>query len=86
MYIASATGDRAEVDALEQVLHVLKRGDGDAALAHFAQGARVVGVIPHERRHVEGDRETGLSLREQEFVAFIRLLGGAEARELTHRP
>ena len=47
---------------------------------------RVVGVVAHERRHVEGDRQPGLALREQVLKARVGVLGRAEPREHPHRP
>jgi hypothetical protein len=46
----------------------------------------MVGVVAHQRGHVEGRREAGLAVLEQVAEALVRLLGGAEARELAHRP
>src|SRR5581483_5229219 len=56
------------------------------ALADLALGARVVRVVAHERRHVEGDGEARLAALEEELVALVRVLRGAEARELPHGP
>ncbi len=58
----------------------------DALAADLAARARVVGVVAHERRHVEGGREARLALLEQEVEARVGVLGGAEAGELPHRP
>ncbi len=55
-------GHIAERDVAEEDLHVLERADGDAALADFAFGGRVIGIVTHERGQVEGDRESGLAL------------------------
>ena len=46
----------------------------------------MVGVVAHQRRHVEGGREAGLPVLEQVAEARVRLLGRAEAGELPHRP
>ena len=46
----------------------------------------MVGVVAHQARHVEGGREPRLAVLEQVAEALVRLLGGAEARELPHRP
>ena len=72
MYCASAMagravdrhrgGDVAHVDAVEEHFHVGQRVDRDAALADFAARLRRVGVVAHERRHVERDREPVLTL------------------------
>ena len=78
--------DVAEVDALEERLHVVERVDRDALAADLAEGARVVGVVAHQRRHVEGGGEARLAVVEQVAEALVGLLGGAEAGELAHRP
>jgi hypothetical protein len=49
--------DLVERDPVEERLHVGERRDGDAADADLAERARVVGVVPHERREVERDGE-----------------------------
>ena len=46
----------------------------------------MVGVVAHEGGHVEGGREAGLPVVEQETEAGVGVLGGTEARELAHRP
>ena len=52
----------------------------------LARGPRVVGVEAHLRRQVEGRREAGLALGEQEPEALVGLLGRAEAGVLADRP
>ena len=47
---------------------------------------RVVAVVAHLGRQVEGDREAGLAAGKQVAEALVRLLGGAEAGVLAHRP
>ena len=79
-------GDRRQVDAVEQRLHVLERGDADAALADLAERQRIVGIAPHQRRQVEGDAETGAARRQQLLVARVGLLRRPVAGELPHRP
>ena len=79
-------GDLAERDALEERLHVVERVDGDALAADLAERAGVVGVVAHQRRHVERGREPGLAVVEQVAEALVGLLGRAEAGELAHRP
>ena len=71
---------------VEQRLHVVERVDGDALAADLAERARVVGVVAHQRGHVEGGREAGLAVVEQVVEALVGLLAGAEAGELAHRP
>ena len=70
----------------EERLHVGERVDGDALAPDLAERARVIGVVAHQRRHVEGGREPGLAVLEQVAEALVRLLGRAEAGELAHRP
>src|SRR5439155_3253168 len=48
--------------------------------------ARMVRVVGHLRRPVERGREARLPVIEQVTEALVRLLGGAETRELPHRP
>ena len=48
--------------------------------------ARVVGVVAHQRRHVERRREPRLAVIEQVAEALVRLRRRAEAGELPHRP
>ena len=78
--------DLAERDPGEQRLHVGERVDRHAFAADLAERARVVGVVAHQRRHVESRREARLPVLEQVAEALVRLLGGAEAGELAHRP
>ena len=78
--------DRGQVDAVEDARHVVGRGDRDAPAADLALGQRVVRVVAHQGRHVEGDRETGLPLLEQVAEARVGVLGRAEAGEHPHRP
>ncbi len=78
--------DLAERDPAEERLHVGERVDRHAFAADLAERARVVGVVAHQRRHVEGRREARLPVVEQVAEALVRLLGGAEAGELAHRP
>ncbi len=79
-------GDLAQRDAGEEQLHVLQRVDRHALAAHLAEGLGMVGVVPHERRHVEGGGQPRLPVLEQVAEARVRLLRGPEARELAHRP
>jgi len=76
----------AEVDAAEQRLEVVDRVDGDALAPDLAKRHRVIGVVAHQRRHVERRRQTGLAVVEQVVEALVGLLGRAEARELAEGP
>ena len=76
----------AERDAVEERLHVVERVDRDALAPDLAERARMVGVVAHQRRHVERRREARLPVLEQVAEALVRLLRRPEARELPHRP
>ncbi len=79
-------GHFRERQAVRQDPHVVERRDGDAHLPDLAPRDRVVRVVPHLCRQVEGDRETGLPLREEVPIAAIGLPGAPEAGVLAHRP
>ena len=81
-------GDRHPVErkTLGEQSHVLDRRDGDPRLSDLAASQRVVGVVTHLGRQIEGHREAGLSLLEQVSVAAVRLPGGAISRVLAHGP
>ena len=76
----------AEVDPPEQVLHVVERVDRDALTADLAERHGVIGVMPHQARHVERRAQPGLAVLEQIAEPLVRLLDRAEAGELAHRP
>jgi hypothetical protein len=76
----------AHRDAFEEAREVLERADRDADLPHLTGDARVVRVVAHLRWQIERDREARLSLLEEVAIPRVRLLGGAEARVLPHRP
>jgi len=78
--------DPLEVDAVEQVPDVGERVDRHTFAAHLAFGERVVAVVAHQRGHVEIGGKAGLPLADQILEAPVRVLGGAEARDLPHRP
>ena len=65
-------------NATKQNLHILERADGDAALAHFALGRRMVRVVTHQRGQIERHRQPGLSLTQQIQISPIGLLGSGE--------
>ena len=70
----------------EQRLHVVQRVDRDALAPDLAQRARMVGVVAHQRRHVERGAQPGLPVVEQVAEALVGLLRRPEPRELPHRP
>ncbi len=78
--------DLAERDTREERLRVGQRVDCHALAPDLAERALMVRVVAHERRHVEGCREPRLAVLQEVVEALVRLLGGAEARELPHRP
>jgi len=52
----------------------------------YAERARVIGVVAHQRGHVERRRQPRLPVVEQVVEALVGLLDRAEAGELAHRP
>src|SRR5438094_108490 len=79
-------GDLVQPNPAEERFHVLQRVDRDPAVAHLAFAQRIVGVVTHQGGHVEGHRQAGLALREQELIAAVRLFGGTVTGELTDGP
>ena len=78
--------DRPHIDIPVEILDVGDRVDGDAALPDLAQRDRIVGVLPHQRREIEGGREP-VAAGGQEFLEpQVRVDRRAEAREHPHRP
>ena len=75
-----------EVDAVEQREHVVERVHRHAQPSDLSRRARVVAVEAHQRRQVEGGRQPGLPLLQQELEALVRLSGSAEPGKLPHRP
>ena len=60
-------------DAVEQGHHVTQMTDGNANLAHFALGQRMIRIIAGLGWQIEGDGQSGLSPRQvgaEQFVAF----------------
>src|SRR5713226_1325107 len=55
-------------------------------MPYLAAARRGIGVLSHQRGHVERDRQSRLAVAEQVLVAAVGLFGGGEARELAHRP
>jgi uncharacterized protein YllA (UPF0747 family) len=78
--------DLAQIDPAEQSPHVIDGVDRHALAADLADRQRRVGVVAHQRRHIERGREPRLAVVEQVAEAPVGLLGGAKAGELTHRP
>ena len=78
--------DFAKRDAGVEDLHVLERGDGDAALADFAFAFGAVGVVSHERGHIESRGKSSLAVLKQKLKSLIGFHRARETRELAHRP
>ncbi len=72
--------------SLQQEPHVVEGVDGDADLAHLALGARVVGVVPHLGREVEGARQAGLTGAQEELEPLVGGLGRPKPGVLAHGP
>ena len=72
--------------AVEEDLHVAQRVHGDALSPDLAARERVVRVAAHERRHIERHGETVDAVLQEVMEALVRVLRGAEPRELAHRP
>ncbi len=81
-----AGGDLVQGDAVQQDLHILQRGDRHAAVAELAQRFGRIGVVAHQGRQIEGDRQARLALVEQVFEALVGLFGRAKTGEHAHRP
>ena len=78
--------DLAEIDLVEERLHVGERVDRHADLADFTFGDRIVGVVADLRRQVEGARESRCTCLDQHAVALVGLFGCGEAGVHAHRP
>ena len=76
-------GDTVEREVGQQRPHVLDRVDGHA---HLALGPRMIGVVAHLRGQVEGARQPGLAVPEEELEPLVRRLRCAEAGVLAHGP
>ncbi len=79
-------GNASERNLVEERFHVREGTDGHAALADFAFGQRMVGVIAHQRRKIERDGKARLPLREQITESLVGILRRTEAGELAHGP
>ena len=75
-----------ERNAVEQRRHVLDRIDRDADAPDFAGRERVIRVVAHLRRQIEGDAQAADALREQIAVARVRFGRRSEPGVLPHRP
>ncbi len=78
--------DVGERDVGEEQLHVGRGVDRDAAVADLAERAGVVGVTPHQRRHVERHRQPAAPGPQDHLVPLVRLHRVAEPGELADRP
>jgi len=78
--------DGAEVDLLEEGLHVAEVGDRDAGAADLALRHGMVGVVAILGRQIERDGQAALTLGQVLAIASIRLLGVAETGVRTNDP
>ena len=67
--------DLVQTDPGEELLHVLDGGDRDALTADFPECTLGVGVVPHQRRHIEGRRKAVRPLRHQVLEAVVGIFG-----------
>ena len=74
------------IDPVEQDLHVAERIDRDPAPSDLPLGAGMVGVVAHDRGHVECDAQTRLAVIEEIMVSPVRIARGPESGKLPHRP
>ena len=75
-----------ERNAVEQFRHVLDRVDGHADAADLASCQRVVGVVTHLRRQIEGDAQAVDPLRQQVSIALVGLGCRRKPGVLPHGP
>ena len=71
---------------MEEGLHVGDGVDGNTDAADLALRLWRIGVVPHLRWQVEGDRESRLPLLQQVAVALVGFARRREAGVLAHRP
>ena len=81
-----AGGDAVERDPAEEDLEILQGGDGDSFLPHLAARHRMVGVVAHQGRHVEGRAQAGHAVLQQVFEPLVGVLRRSESGELAHGP
>ena len=53
-----------QIDSVEENLHILERIDGHAALADLALTGRMIRIVAHQRRQVEGNGQTSTAVFE----------------------
>ena len=75
-----------ERDAVEELGHVLDAVDRDADSSDFSLGQRMVRVVAHLGRQVEGDAEAGDALCEKVPIPPVGFRRRPEPRVLPHRP
>ena len=78
--------DLAEIDLVEEDLHIGEGVDGDTDLADLSLGNRIIGVIADLRRQVERAGKTRSAVFDQHAIALVRLLCRGEACVHAHRP
>ena len=78
--------DVAERNAVEERVHVFDRIDRHTDATNLAGGQRMVRVVPHLCRQIEGDAQAADALRQQVAIAAIGFLRRREPVVLPHRP
>ena len=76
----------AEVDLVEQNFHIGEGVDGNADLADFAFGNRIIGVITNLRRKIESAGKARAAVRNQIAITLVGSFRRREAGIHTHRP
>ena len=79
-------GDVRQSNAVEQTMHVVQSADGHAHPAHFTGRQIVIGIHPHLRGQIEGNRKSGDALRKKIAVTPVAFLGRPESGVLAHGP
>ncbi len=79
-------GDLFKGDRLKKNLHIFQRINRHPAAPHLPSGAGVIGVIAHDRGHIEGHAQPRLPLLQQIAVTPVRIGGITETGKLSHRP
>ena len=79
-------GDPAQIDTVEEHVHVGGRVDRHPAVPDLAERTGVVRIASHQGRHVERHRQSPAALGEDRPVPLVGLPGVAETGELTDGP
>jgi hypothetical protein len=75
-----------ERDAVEQNFHIENGIDGHPGLAHIANNARMIGIIPAVGGEIKGHRKAFLAGGKVAAVKGIALFGGGKTGILPYCP